>query len=317
MEKVTFDPGLTQSYTGSIRRIINEKGEFNVRRRGVNWRDIHPYLYMINTSWPRFLLDVFAGYLVMNFIFALIYWWAGIEHLRGAEAPTPFAGFLNCFFFSAHTLTTVGYGSISPEGIVTNAIAAVEALLGLMTFALATGLLFGRFSRPAARLGFSDRMIVADYKDISSLQFRIANRRSNNLMELEARMLLATVEMVNGKLQRKYATLTLERKSVLFLPITWTIVHPIDESSPIYGKTAHDLAALQAEFLVLVKGFDDTFFQVLHTRHSYRYDDIVWGARFDPAFSIDAHGDLILEVDLLGKYTHSELAHVTAESGQH
>jgi inward rectifier potassium channel len=310
MEQVTFDPGLTQKYTGSIRRIINEYGEFNVRRRGVNWRDIHPYLYMINTSWPRFLLDVFAGYLVMNVIFALVYWAAGVEHLRGGEAPTAAGRFLNAFFFSAHTLTTVGYGSISPEGALANSIAALKALCGLMTFALATGLLFGRFSKPAARLAFSERMIVAPYKDVTSLQFRIANRRSNNLMELEARILLVTVEMVNGQLQRKYVPLALERATVLFLPITWTIVHPIDEASPIYGKSAEDLAALQAEFLVLVKGFDDTFYQTLHTRHSYRHDEIVWGARFDPAFTIDSEGDLILEVDRLGNYSASDLAQV-------
>jgi inward rectifier potassium channel len=310
MEQVSYDPGLTQKYTGSIRRIINEHGEFNVRRRGVNWRDIHPYLYMISTSWPRFLLDVFAGYLLMNVIFALIYWAAGVEHLRGAEAPTAARRLLNAFFFSAHTLTTVGYGSISPEGALVNSIAALEALCGLMTFALATGLLFGRFSKPAARLAFSERMIVAPYKDVTSLQFRIANRRSNNLMELEAQMLLVTVEMVNGQFQRKYAALALERPSVLFLPITWTIVHPVDEASPIYGKSAKDLAALQAEFLVLVKGFDDTFYQTLHTRHSYRHDEMIWGARFDPAFTIDADGDLILEVDRLGKYSPAELAHV-------
>jgi inward rectifier potassium channel len=310
MEQVTFDPGLTQKYTGSIRRIINEYGEFNVRRRGVNWRDIHPYLYMINTSWPRFFLDVFAGYLIMNVIFALVYWTAGVEHLRGAETPTAAGRFLNAFFFSAHTLTTVGYGSISPEGALANSIAALEALCGLLTIALATGLLFGRFSRPAARLAFSERMIVAPYKDVTSLQFRIANRRSNNLMELEARILLVTVEMVNGQLQRKYAPLALERATVLFLPITWTIVHPIDEASPIYGKSAEDLAALQAEFLVLVKGFDDTFYQTLHTRHSYRHDEIVWGARFDPAFTIDSDGDLILEVDRLGNYSASDLAQV-------
>src|SRR4051794_16254240 len=166
MENATFDPGLTQKYTGSIRRIVDADGEFNIRRRGVNWRDIHPYLYMINTSWPRFLLDVFAGYLALNFVFAFVYYAVGIEHLHGAEAPTELGRFLNGFFFSAHTLTTVGYGSIYPEGVLVNSIAALEALFGLMTFALATGLLFGRFSRPAARLGFSEKMIIAPYKGI-------------------------------------------------------------------------------------------------------------------------------------------------------
>lgn len=304
METTTaYDPGLTQKYTGSIRRIINKDGAFNVKRRGVNWRDIHPYLYMINTTWPRFLVDVLAGYLTLNLVFATIYFLAGVEHLKGAEAPTAFGRFLNAFFFSAHTLTTVGYGNMWPQGAVANSIAATEALFGLMTFALATGLLFGRFSRPAARLAFSPRMLIAPYKDGKSLQFRIANRRSNNLMELEARVLLSTVEDVRGQLTRRYQPLSLERPNVLFLPLTWTIVHAIDEASPINGMTPETLAALQAELLVLVKGFDDTFFQTLHTRYSYRHDEIVWDARFEPAFSIDGAGDMVLEMDLLGNYT--------------
>jgi inward rectifier potassium channel len=302
MKKPTFDPGLTQRYTGSIRRIIDRNGGFNVRRRGTTWHDIHPYLYMINTSWPRFLLDVLGGYLVMNLIFAIIYWEIGIEHLHGAEAPTAAGRFLNGFFFSAHTLTTVGYGSISPSGVIANSVAAIEALLGLMTFALATGLLFGRFSRPAARLGFSDKMLVAPYQEAMSLQFRVANRRSNNLMELEAKLLLATVESANGQLIRKYVALNLERPTVMFLPLSWTIVHPIDEASPLYGKTASDLARLQAEFMVLVKAFDDTFYQILHTRYSYRHDELIWNAKFAPAFSVDDDGDMVLEINRLGNY---------------
>lgn len=302
MQTPTFDPGLTQKYTGPVRRIINKDGQFNVKRRGVNWRDIHPYLYMINVPWPRFLFFIFAGYLVMNLIFAFIYWLVGAQHLTGAAPPTEYGNFVNAFFFSAHTLTTVGYGNMFPQGIAANSVAAVEALFGLMTFALATGLLFGRFSRPAARLGFSERMIIAPYGDATSLQFRVANRRSNNLMELEARLLLMTVENVSGQMQRKYTELGLERQSVLFLPLTWTIVHPIDEASALHGKTAEYLERAQAEILILIKGFDDTFYQTLHTRHSYRHDEIVWGARFAPAFVIDDEGDLVLEMDLLGKF---------------
>jgi inward rectifier potassium channel len=302
---IAYDPGLTEKYTASIRRIINKDGQFNVKRRGVTWRDVHPYLYMINTSWPRFFLDVFIGYVALNFVFATIYFLAGVERIKGTEAPTAFGRFLNVFFFSAHTLTTVGYGNMWPQGVIANSIAAVEALFGLMTFALATGLLFGRFSRPAARLGFSQHMLVTPYKEGLSLQFRIANRRSNNLMDLEARVVLVTVEMMGGKLQRRYQALTLERPGVLFLPLTWTIVHPLDETSPLYGKTPEELSRLQAELLVLVKAFDDTFYQILHTRYSYRHDEIVWGARFEPAFNIDNEGNLVLEMDLLNKYSET------------
>ena len=149
--------------------------------------------------------------------------------------------FLNLFFFSTHTLTTVGYGNMYPDGPLANAIASVEALLGLMAFAIATGLLFGRFSRPSARFGFSDVMVIAPYQNGKALEFRVVNRRANNLIEAEARVMLMTVEIDGGKPKRKYQQLQLERTQVLFLPLTWTVVHPIDENSPLYGKTAGDL----------------------------------------------------------------------------
>jgi inward rectifier potassium channel len=303
MNRPSFDPGFTEQYRGSLRRIINRDGQFNVRRQGTSWRDVHPYLYLINASWSAFLAMIFAGYLVTNVIFACVYCFVGTEHLHGVEAATALGRFLNAFFFSAHTLTTVGYGNIYPVGTAANTVAALEALAGLLAFALATGLVFGRFSRPVARIAFSNRMVVAPYQEVTSLQFRIANRRSNNLMELEARMLLMTVESSDGQLKRHYAPLVLERQQVLFLPLTWTIVHVIDDSSPLRGKTADDLARMQAEFLILVKAFDDTFFQTVHVRYSYRHDEVAWNARFTPAFQLDDHGNMLLDLGRLNELT--------------
>jgi inward rectifier potassium channel len=204
--------------------------------------------------------------------------------------------FVNAFFFSIHTLTTVGYGNIYPRGVGANTVAAVEAATGLMVFAIATGLLYGRFSRPSARILFSDHLLVAPYQDGSSLQFRITNARSNVLMDLEARVLLMTVDPVDGQLKRDFFDLPLERRHVYFFPLTWTIVHPIDSASPLYGKTPEDLAKTSTELLILIQGFDDTFSQTVHARYSYRYDQIVWGAKFQPAFSVDPKGDLLLDV---------------------
>lgn len=297
MEKPTFDPGLTQQYTGVLKRAINRTGEFNVRRTGVTWRDSNPYLFLISAHWSTFLVIVFVAFLVVNMIFAGVYLVIGIDHLKGADMSSPRAIFASAFFFSAHTLTTVGYGNIFPTGTTANSISAFEALVGLMGFALATGLFFGRFSRPSARIAFSSTIIVAPYLDGTSLQFRIVNRRSNNLIDLEATLMLMTVELMGDRLQRKYVYLELERKNVLFFPLTWTVVHPIDQNSPFYGKTPEDLARLQAEVLIRIKGFDDTFGQTVHARYSYRYDEITWGARFTPAFEIDKDGDLHLEVD--------------------
>ena len=300
MEQPTFDPGLTQKFTGTLRRAINKDGSFNVHRRGTTWRDVHPYLYLSNTHWWTFFALMFLGYVVMNTIFAAVYYSLGPNQLQGADAPTDFDHFLNSFFFSAHTLTTVGYGSISPKGRAANVVAAIEAMVGLMGFALATGLLFGRVSRPSARLGYSRNVLIAPYQDGTSLQFRVVNQRANTIMELEASVMLMTVVGLPGQLRREFAPLKLERRTLYFLPVTWTVVHPIDSQSPLYGKTPADLKQLQAEILILIKGFDDTFSQTVHSRYSYLYDEIVWGARFAPAFSIDPAGDILLEVNQVG-----------------
>ncbi|MBV9759979.1 MAG: hypothetical protein JO340_05400 [Acidobacteriaceae bacterium] len=304
MNKPTFDPGLTQQYTGALKRAINKNGQFNVRRTGGTWRDVHLYLFLINVSWPVFLGIVVSAYLLLNVIFAGIYAAVGMENIHGTEAPNAELRFLNAIFFSAHTLSTVGYGNMWPSGPAANTVAAIEALIGLMVFAIGTGLLFGRFSRPSARLGFSHRMLVAPYMDGRSLQCRIVNRRTNNMINLQARVLLMTVEGGNGLPQRRFTPLELERDQVLFLALTWTIVHPIDEKSPLFGKTAADLERLQAEIMILISGFDDTFGQTVHTRFSYRYDEIVWGAKFAPAFEIDREGTLVIEVDRVSEIEH-------------
>ena len=301
MRNPSFDPGLTQKFEGPLRRVINKDGSFNVHRRGASWRDFHPYLHLINMGWPSFLLALFAGYLVANTLFAAAYYGLGAGQLLGADAPTEWGRFLNDFFFSSHTLSTVGYGNISPKGTAANVAASFEALAGVLGFAVATGLLFGRVSRPSARIGFSESMVVAPYQEGAGLQFRVVNRRANALMELEAKLLLMTVETDNGEHRRSYHMLRLEREQVLFLPLTWTIVHPIDVESPLWGKSAEDLERLQAEVLILIKAYDDTFSQTVLAQHSYRHDEIAWGNRFAPAFFVDGAGDLVLELRKVGE----------------
>ncbi len=302
MEKPTFDPGLTQQFTGVLRRSINKDGSFNVFRRGGSWRDFHPYLQMLSMSWPQFFAAVLSGYLLINLLFALVYFELGPGQLKGADGASELDRFLNDFFFSTHTLTTVGYGNIVPATIIANVVVSLEAIAGLMSVALGTGLLFGRFSRPSAKIGFSEHILMAPYQDQSSLQFRIANLRPNILMELEANLVLMTVEGPPGKLKRQFQPLKLERDTIYFLALTWTIVHPLDETSPLFGKTAEDLERLQAEFVVLIKAFDDTFSQAVHTRYSYRYDEVTWQAKFEPAFEIDSNGDMVLNLDRVGSH---------------
>ena len=296
----SFDPGLTQQYGGKLRRAINKDGSFNVHRTGTRWRDANLYSYLVQITWRRFLGIILAAYFVINVLFAGLYCLVGVRHLTGSDVATPFRGFVSAFFFSTQTLTTVGYGAIAPSGIATNSIASFEALLGLMAFAVATGLLVGRVSRPSARIAFSEKVIVARYQGGTSLQFRIANQRSNSLMELDAKVLLMTVDDTAEGLKRDFVPLTLERNHVYFFPLTWTLVHPIDEKSPLWGKTAEDWERLQAELLILIKGFDETFSQTVHVRYSYTHDELLWGAKFASAFRVSPEGDLVLQVDRVG-----------------
>jgi inward rectifier potassium channel len=250
---------------------------------------------LIDTTWPRFLFFVLLAFLLVNVIFAGVYLMIGITSLKGLESDMgPFA---NAFFFSVHTLTTVGYGNVYPEGTWANVVSSVEAATGLMVFAIATGLLYGRFSRPSARIVYSKNALIAPYQEGTSLQFRVTNARRNVLMNMEAHVLLMTVENRDGELRRSFVDLPLERRSVYFFALTWTIVHPIDSDSPLFGKTREDLAKQSAELLILIQGFDDTFSQVVHSRYSYRHDEVVWGAKFVPAFKVDPKGDMVVEVN--------------------
>lgn len=301
MERPSFDPGLTQKYTGTVRRTINKDGRFNVHRRGTTWRDFHPYLHLINMSWPLFFFVLFLGYVLANTIFAAAYYALGPQGLEGIKSTTPGDRFLEDFFFSAHTLSTVGYGNIVPRGMAASVLSAFEAWVGVLSFAVAAGLLYGRVSRPSARFGFSDQVLITPYQSGQSLQFRVVNRRANSLMDVEARVMLMTVETHGGQTSRKYKLLKLERDQVMFLALTWTVVHPIDADSPFWGKTHADLERLQAELLILIKAYDDTFSQTVLARNSYRHDEFVWGERFAPAFSVDSRGDLVLELRRLSE----------------
>jgi inward rectifier potassium channel len=301
--KPALDPGLTRQFGAPLRRAVNKDGSFNVRRSGVNWRAFHPWLIVVNMSWPGFAALVILLYLAVNSAFAFTYFLLAPDSIQGSAAATEGGRLMNDFFFSGHTLTTVGYGNLYPNGFMANVVATIEALVGLLSFSIITGTLVARVSRPSARIKYSEHALVAPYLEGSALMFRIANERSNSLMELEVKvMLMSVIKIADGTPERKFDFLTLERDTVLLFPLTWTIVHPIDDASPFAGKTEKDLIDLQAELLITIKGFDETFSQTVHSRFSYRADEIVWGAKFLPAFSVEASGDLLLEVNKIGHH---------------
>jgi inward rectifier potassium channel len=279
----------------SRKRLLNRDGSFNVVREGLSFlQTLSPYQYLLTTSWPRFLGLIVLFYLATNSFFAVAYVACGPGQIAGASATTLGAQLLEMFFFSVQTFATIGYGGMHPVGLAANVMVTMESLVGLLGFALATGILFSRFAQPTARILFSRNAIIAPYRGITAFEFRIANARSNELIQVEARLMVSRLKPDGN---RDFTSLKLEREKVVFFPLAWTIVHPIDEESPLYGLTHEDLVASNTEFLVLLSGIDETFSQTVHTRSSYKADEIVWGARFSSLFN-PPKPDGVLSVDI-------------------
>jgi inward rectifier potassium channel len=297
MFKQAQDPGLGEKYFKHTKRIINKDGSFNIKRTGGGLSSINAFHYLINISWTKFLLIVFAGFVCVNLFFAILYQLAGIQNLSNAAAGDGLQSFLNTFFFSVQTFATVGYGGIHPTGIFSNIIASLESMTGILSFALATGLLYGRFSKPSAKIIFSDKAIITSFKEGKALMFRVANSRDNILMEMEANAMMTFLDKSDSRYTRRYYPLKLEIKFIYFFPLPWTIVHPIDEDSPLYSKTAKDLEELEAELLIMVKGFDDSFSQHVISRSSYKHNEIDWNVKFARAYSTDETGETIVDLE--------------------
>jgi inward rectifier potassium channel len=284
----------------SRQRLLNRDGSFNVIRSGLGILDrLAPSHQLLMISWPGFLGLVGLLYVVINLVFAVAYLACGPEALLGPGAMMLGGRFSRAFFFSIQTFATIGYGQIGPNGLAANIVVTFEALVGLMYQALATGLLFARFARPTASILFSRRAVVAPYGNGQALMFRIVNRRRNEIIQLEAQVLFSSMEPdARGGTVRRYVPLPLERNKVTFFPLSWTIVHPIDAASPVAGKTAEDLDLAEAEILVLLSGIDETFEQTVHTRSSYRSDEIVWNARFQSMFLLPPDPGSPIAVDI-------------------
>jgi inward rectifier potassium channel len=283
------DLGFGDSLTVEGERLINKDGSYNIRREGgAAWR---PYQALVEMSWLQFFAVITGFYLLVNTFFALLYLLVGVETLSGAVPAHEFTSdFSTAFFFSVQTFTTVGYGAISPEGAWANLIASFDALVGLMAFALATGLFFARFAQPKSSILFSDTALVRQYKDSPylSFQFQIVNQRNNKLINLSAKLTMSWVETEeDGKKIRRFAMLPLEREEVFLFPLNWVIVHIIDRDSPLWGMTQADMEEVQPEFLVLMQGYDETFAQDVHANSSYTFSDMVWNKKFVRMYHTD------------------------------
>ena len=285
-DDINKDLGLgTRVSQQSRMRYLNRDGSFNVTRKGLSFfRSLSLYHYLLTISWIKFFLYTALSYFVTNLVFAFSYVWAGPAALEGAAGISFLDKYIEAFFFSVQTLATIGYGKMSPTGLLANFIVAVEALVGLLGFALATGLLFARFSRPNTKIVFSHQAVIAPYRGITAFEFRIANERSNQLIEVEITVVISRNETKGGSTERMFYGLPLERKKVMFFPLHLVVVHPIDPSSPLYGVTKEKFDTSEAEFLILITGVDETFSQTVHARSSYRYDEVEWGYKFSDIY---------------------------------
>jgi inward rectifier potassium channel len=271
---------------GDGRRILNRDGSANLRKTGIPfYKRFSIYHTLLKMSRIKFLLMVFVFYTATNLVFASIYLMIGIEHLAGATVSSNFfSNFSQAFFFSSQTMTTVGYGHVAPSGLIANCIASVESFLGIMTFAIVTGMFYARFSRPKAFIQFSENFLVSPYKDGKAIMFRMATYKNNELTDVEALVTLAMAVTENDNTTTRFFPLKLEISKINSLAISWTVVHHMNEESPLFNMKEKDLLDGAIEMLVTVKAFDDHFSNTVQQKTSFSYREMVYGARFIPIY---------------------------------
>ena len=289
-------------------RFLAKDGYANIERSGLSFFDQISWFHTLLRlpAW-KFQIIIFSIFILVNFVFASIYYFIGVEHLNGIVASSEIEKFGQAYFFSAQTFTTVGYGHISPDGFLTSAIAATEALAGLLGFALATGLLYGRFSKPEAHLKFSDNAIIAPYQSGKALMIRVASYKNTNLTDAEAKLTLAMTVEENGVPVNKFFPLVLEYSTVNFLTLSWTLVHHITEESPLYEYTKDDFTNEKGEILVFLKAFDEMFSNTVAIRTSYVFKEIVYGAKFLQMFEhSNDNTKTVIHIDKLNLFKQIE-----------
>ncbi|MBL7881965.1 MAG: Inward rectifier potassium channel Irk [Chryseobacterium gambrini] len=305
-QKNTENSGFGSNVSG---RFINKDGLPNVNRKGVNIFNRYSWYHtMLDLSTFNFLSYLVIAYVLVNLFFALIYYLIGVEHLTGIDKSNPVNEFIDVFFFSSQTFTTVGYGRIAPVGFMASLVATFEAFLGLLTFAIATGLFYGRFSRPRAYLKFSEVAVVAPFKETSALMFRLAPYKNNALTDADVVITTAIEVMENSSPRINFYQLKTQLSKINTLALNWTIVHEIDEESPFYGFSEEDFKNTGIEIIVHIRAFDEVFSNTVVQRTSYVTKEIVYGAKFIPMYYPDKDNlSTVLNLDKISDYQKAEL----------
>jgi inward rectifier potassium channel len=318
VEEAERDLGFGSIVTGQSReRLLNPDGSFNVRRTGLPFlSSLNPYHTLLTMTWTRFLLLILLLYFLSNIAFGLVYASFGAAGLVDTT-PEPMASMLlRGFFFSVQTFATIGYGTIHPVGVIPNLVVTIESYYSLLANALITGVVFARFARPTARIIFSEVAVIAPYLDGEGLMFRLVNGRNNQLLEVKIQVLFARFVNEDGKTVRRFDSLELERNRVTFFPLSWTVVHPIKDSSPLKGLTQDDYTRSDAEILILLSATDETFAQQVHTRSSYKPHEIRCGHKFVSIYNEVADGEPIsIDIRRLSKIVPAERPVRVLEAG--
>ena len=285
-------------------RFYTKSGIPNVHKTGLAWlENISWYHKLLRMSTGKFLLLIFTVYIILNLAFTILYAIIGIDRLMGVQGGTVIDDFLEIFFFSTQTFTTVGYGRVSPVGHLTSFVATFEAFIGLLSFAIATGLFFARFSKPESHIRFSRNALISPFKGGKALMFRMASFKDNTLSDVEVRILLAVKEEENDEIVNKFYALEAPINRINVLTLSWTIVHPISESSPLFGFDENTILTTPMEIMVFVKGFDEIYSNNVITRTSYLNTEIVWGAKFKIMYRPDeTHKTTVLDFSLMDAY---------------
>lgn len=284
--KVNNDTGFGNNPGSYGGRFINRDGSFNLRKEGQTfWQRFSLFHNMLNLPLWKFISVIVIFFISINLFYTSIYLLIGTDQFTGMIAPTFWAKVKEVYFFSTETFTTVGYGRVNPVGDGANFVASIEAMSGFLSFAIATGLIYGRFAKPRSYLVFSDHALISPYLDKTGLMFRFASYKDNHtLTQVDIKVNIALQVLENEKMTFKFYDLTLERSRVESLPMNWTVVHPIDESSPLFGFTDEDMKVADLEVYVLVRGFDDVFSNFVLKRTSYTYEEIKFNRKFVPMY---------------------------------
>ncbi|MBO9205309.1 MULTISPECIES: ion channel [Niastella] len=301
--KLNDDTGFSNTGIINGSRFINKDGTFNLHKKGLPFWDRFSIFYtMISLPLWQFITIIIIFFFSINLVYTGIYWWIGADQFIGFNSNAPVNIFKELYFFSTETFTTVGYGRVNPIGDLANLVAAVEAMSGFLSFALATGLIYGRFARPRAHVAFSDEAVITPFKEKTALMFRFVCYKQNHaLTDVIVQVNLAMMVNENGESKYRYYTLPLERGKIESMPMNWTVVHPIDDQSPLVGFTSEDLAAGDVEVYVLIRGFNEVYGNTVQQRTSYTYHEILFNRKFIPMYHETANGT-VLELHKLSKH---------------